>query len=235
VYRINPEEAELPLSEYPTILSLFQRKLAANARPIDYHEDIIVSPVDGIVTAMGGVSSETTMLVKEETYKVRDLLQSRKAARAYQGGSYIIIYMPAGAYHHVHSPFDGLVIWTRLIKGQHYPLNALAQKSVSKLYIRNTRQINFLQPLVNQDDAGKRTPVALIQVASSLVGTIVNRFSSDSLEIEPSFFKKGEELGYFTFGSTVALVFPPGDVELIRQTRLGQTLRVGEPIARFLP
>lgn len=46
--------------------------------------------------------------------------------------------------------------------------------------------------------------------------------------------QKGEEMAYFTFGSTVVLLFEKDMIEVVQELKSGQELRLGEKIATRL-
>ncbi len=52
--------------------------------------------------------------------------------------------------------------------------------------------------------------------------------------MKETLFKKGEEMAYFTFGSTVVLLFEKDMIEVVQELKSGQELRLGEKIATRL-
>jgi len=234
LFGINKDEAEFPLYEYSSIQALFQRKLKTGIRPLDTERSAIVSPVDGVIVALGACAEDISIKVKGESYTANDLLGSKHGNHAYHNGSFLVIYMPPGDYHHVHSPFTGQVVAAKHIRGRNFPLFSSSHKYAPGIYRRNTRQVNYLIPEYSTYCDHSCAPVALIQVASALVGTIINRFDIEKVKEQRPSFAKGEELGYFTFGSTVILVFPPGNIMLTDALHSGQPIRVGQKIAEFI-
>src|SRR5688572_17464434 len=55
-YNVALEDAEGPVSDYPTFAQFFTRRLKPGLRPIDQAKDVVVSPVDGAVSEAGYVS-----------------------------------------------------------------------------------------------------------------------------------------------------------------------------------
>ncbi|MCL2498398.1 MAG: archaetidylserine decarboxylase [Symbiobacteriaceae bacterium] len=225
---VNMAEAEKPLATYQTIGELFCRRLQAGARPIDPSPEVISSPVDATVIAWGKIRDTLTLQVKGERYSVASLLGSAKLANCFLGGDYAVLYMKAGAYHHVHAPISGYLVGAYQIPGRHFPLYHLSRQSIPGLYHRNTRQINLLTNY-------QQPPLALVQVASTFVSSIYSNYPLAKKYTHPSYFTKGEEMGYFTFGSTVILLFPPGvaTIELGDDTHDDPLLKMGEKLAIY--
>jgi phosphatidylserine decarboxylase len=92
---------------------------------------------------------------------------------------------------------------------------------------------------------GTTRAIALVAVGATMVGSV--RLSFDRLRTNvPSarcerrelgerapHFERGEEWGYFEFGSTIILLTPPGSFELEPKPE-GSTLRLGERIGHRL-
>ena len=47
-------------------------------------------------------------------------------------------------------------------------------------------------------------------------------------------WKKGEEVGYFTFGSTVVMLFEKDAIQFTEQVKQGASIKVGEAFASML-
>lgn len=246
---VDTEEAALPLASYRTVHELFLRDLKPGLRPVCREADSLVSPVDGCVVDCGRIEAGAVYTAKGIGYSLAGLLGDEAEAEAYREGSFLIIYMGAGDYHHVHSPCCAEVERARFLPGRHFPLYELSQRSIRGLYSRNTRQVNYLRPLRGEDaaanESAKRSDshrhdsnidencFALVQIGSTLVGSIENRYDAAKASEERPRFAKAEELGRFAFGSTVILVFPPGLVELEEGLQSGRDVKMGQRIARF--
>ena len=233
LYAVDLNEAALPLSDYPTIAALFQRDLKAGLRPFCRAKDAFCSPVDGIVVSQGVLQQGQLLQAKGESYSLADILANETAASYFGNGSFIVIYMPAGAYHKVHSPLRAHIVHADFIPGRHFALHRLSRLHTHRLYARNTRQITYLHYSGSTGDGQPATGVcALVQVASMLVGSIQNTFSVEEANRAERYLQRGELLGGFNFGSTIILLLPPGAVELDPDL-LDRTIQVGQCIGKL--
>ena len=239
LYKVNIAEMEYSINAYPTIAALFERRLKQGKRPICPFENSIVSPVDAIVTSMGMIGEQTVLKAKGKEYALCCILQNSRQALQFIGGQYVVLYLPVGAYHRVHSPADARVIAEKHIAGRHFPLYDLSERSIRKIYSRNTRHISLL--CLGAKGAGsirrrnlktgrRAAQIAMVQIASTLVGTIENRFTAAEVaETRPN-VRKGEEFSVFKFGSTVILFFTP-EIKICESIKVGDSVKMGEKIA----
>ena len=228
---VDVNEDELSLRDYPNLAAYFSRNLKAQLRPICQEEHSLVAPVDGEVIAIGDLKASAKLRVKSQIYTLDKLLaNSVEDGASYLNGSYMIIYMPTGVYHHVHSPCVGQIISAKFIPGRHFALHEWSREHTSELYSRNTRQINYLLPTGKED----KQALVLVQVGSALVGSIVNNFTLTEVENNMVHFTRGQDIGHFAFGSTVILIIPPGLAEFESNLRVGDSLKVGQKIGKFM-
>jgi phosphatidylserine decarboxylase len=224
VFAVNMSEAAVPHGGYKSFDAFFTRSLRSGARPIS---DVpLVSPSDGTVSAVGPIDDASRLFVKGQPYEVGELLGSRTDARRFSGGSFCVIYLSPRDYHRVHSPVDGFVEQVRAIEGELYPVNAIGERHISKLFVRNRRVVVDML----SESTGR---VALVMVGAMIVGKVsINVIGScdvpaGSHPLSPLVpVHRGDELGAFHLGSTVVLLsdtsaafrLEPGPV------RMGQSL-----------
>jgi phosphatidylserine decarboxylase len=77
-YRIDEGEAEFPIDHYHSLQSYFTRKLQKGSRPIDMRSNILISPVDGVVTEMGTINENQTFMIKNYLYSIKKILGDEK-------------------------------------------------------------------------------------------------------------------------------------------------------------
>lgn len=232
-YRVDVDEAELPISEYPSFASFFTRKLKPGLRPIEGGKDVPVSPVDGAVSHAGIAEKGKLIQAKGKDYSLAALLADDMAAQRFEGGPYVTIYLSPRDYHRFHAPLGGKILGYRYVPGQLWPVNRASVRGVPDLFAVNERVIIELETPLGR--------VAMIPVGATCVGRI--RLSFDNLitneEDQPPArvrydlpipIEKGEELGMFEMGSTVILVFEPGRVELADWLKEEATMRLGRAI-----
>jgi phosphatidylserine decarboxylase len=203
-----------PLNEYNHLHDLFIRELKAGVRPINNEREALISPVDGILAQFGQLQEETLFHVKGQTYNIEEMLGSKQASKPYLNGQYFILYLSPSHYHRIHSPVDGTILKQWILGGRSYPVNDLGLRYGKKPLSKNYRLITELKA------SGKH--IAVVKVGAMNVNTIEVTHKHNSLQ-------KGEEIGYFSFGSTVVLLCEDGlivDVDLQEnsQLKLGQKL-----------
>jgi phosphatidylserine decarboxylase len=213
-YTLNLAEAVQPDPfAYRSFNDFFTRALRPDARPIDTDNDVIVSPVDGLVSQCGQLADDLLLQAKGQRYSLQDLLAGdAEAIEVYRGGSFACIYLAPYNYHRIHMPYAGTARGNLYVPGDLFSVNAITVRAVPRVFARNERLIcDFATPL------GR---MAVILVGALFVGSIetvhcgeVNpppRGRKTPVRIATGVgrqFAKGEELGRFNMGSTVVLLF----------------------------
>lgn len=231
VFGAQPEEAALPLEDYPTLNAFFTRTLRPGLRPVA--AGAIVSPVDATVGAWGTVRSDTLVQAKGRDYSLTALLGSRELADRFEGGTYATLYLSPKDYHRIHVPMAGDVTAATYIPGELWPVNVAAVANVANLFAANER-------IVVELTAANGGRMAIVPVGATMVG--MTRLVFDDLhtnarrrEVQrrrydpPVHVEAGDSLGHFEFGSTVVLVCS-ADAGTIAELALGATVRMGECI-----
>ncbi len=236
-YRIDLHEAEKPWRAYASLGEFFSRRLPAGRRVAEPDPALVASPVDGVVSETGMIRAGTLLQIKGMPYSVRDLLEDAACADL-DGGSYVTIYLAPGDYHRIHAPLTAVATSVVHVGGSLFPVNRAGVSSVRGLFVQNERVISWF--------VRGSGSFALVKVGSLLVGSVRTTLCepaclsdrqrrSGSLTHclkKPVAVRKGEELGWFEFGSTVILIFPPGEVELAVSP--GQRVRALETIGRWI-
>jgi phosphatidylserine decarboxylase len=230
------DEAEKQVHEYKSLNAFFTRKLKPGMRPIAEEPNLLVSPADGKIAAFGTIKEGKLIQAKDVSYTVWGLLGlSMDEARRYHGGSFITIYLSPRDYHRVHSPVSGHITDYSYLPGTLFPVNAFGVRAVEGLFAKNERLITFIE-----STAGR---VGVVKVGATMVGSVKVRYSetattnvrSGNIEREvlpqPIPIEKGEEIGYFRFGSTVVLVFEEGAIDFVSGLKEGRMVQMGEKIA----
>ena len=212
------EEAELPISDYPSFNAFFTRKLKPGARPIG---DGVVSPADGRLMLYLNADADTPFPLKGAKRSLRTVFDDNAPAGAYD---IAVIRLAPVDYHRFHFPYACRTPEaTRVIPGAYHSVNPIALIRYPDVYADNERQI-----LACDADFGRYW---LVDVGAFGVGTIVQTYTGAE-------HAKGDEKGYFKFGgSTVILVTKAGalkfDDDLVQNSANGLETRVccGERIA----
>ena len=234
------KDVERPRGGFLTFNDLFSRRLRREARPVA--DAPLVSAADGRIAACGSIGRGTLLQAKGMTYRLEALLASERGlAGALDGGSFSTVYLSPRDYHRFHAPCDGRLVRVAFVPGTLLPVNRAAVAAVDELFVRNERTLFVLETAWG--------PVVVVAVAAFLVAGVVvtaapvpaprDRRGSVSTHVfhRPATIAKGQELGYFRFGSTVIVLagpaFPPLlRLESRRPTRVGEAFsEPGEPPA----
>lgn len=242
-YKVDIEEVLLPVPDgFVTFNDFFIRELEHDARSIDSNSDVIVSPVDGTVSAAGVLDKDSIIQAKGLRYSMTDLLATdTQEAQSYINGAFATIYLAPYNYHRVHAPLAGKLVAARYVPGDLFSVNEATVAHLPGLFVRNERLICHLLT-----DTG---PMVLIFVGAMNVGSISTIWTGDikprtygvaeqinlaDVDGELS-FSKGDNIGWFNMGSTVILLMPAECTNNFADLAHGQTVRVGEVIGRMAP
>lgn len=165
-YRIDmAEAAESNPFAYDSFNAFFTRALKPGARPVDGHEQAIVSPVDGTVSRCGPIDGDTLIQAKGRDYSLLELLGGDPAlAQRYRDGHYACIYLAPYNYHRIHMPLTGRLRETIYLPGDLFSVNAATARTVPRLFARNERVVC--------EFAAERGDFALVLVGALFVGSI---------------------------------------------------------------
>ncbi|MFJ7826863.1 phosphatidylserine decarboxylase [Psychrobacillus sp. NPDC096623] len=206
--------------DFSTLHDFFIRKVTAASRPIDEKAASIISPVDATIETFGDITAEGLFYVKQKTYSLQDMLGSDKIASFYQKGKYIVLYLSPAEYHRIHSPIDGKVLNQYILGAKSYPVNKWGLQFGKQTISGNYRMLTELE-MPNE----KRC--IHIKVGAMFVNSIELTNTSTT-------WSKGEEVGYFSFGSTVVMLFEEGSVQFSSNVQPGKFVRMGENVANML-
>jgi phosphatidylserine decarboxylase len=196
------------------VLDLFTRRLKPGARPLDPDPKAVLCPVDGRLYAEGPIDKGLLLQAKGRTFTLSALLANEERAAAFEGGSYITLYLSPRDYHRVHCPIDAEITGYTYVPGELYPVNPAAVANVDGLFARNERLITHL----SSPDFGQ---VDLVMVGATCVGhikvaydaTVATNVGEHRVRQEvytpTRRIGRGEELGVFEMGSTVILIVEP--------------------------
>jgi phosphatidylserine decarboxylase len=233
-YRIDLSECE-ELESFRTFGEFFARPLRPGLRPVAPGAEVVISPVDAVVSEAGTAERGRLVQAKGIDYRAEDLLADRAAAERLAGGAYATLYLSPRDYHRIHFPLGGRITGWRYAPGRLWPVNPASVNSVPGLFCVNERLVTLLE-----------TPLgacAVVAVGATVVGRVhasydpgvplTNRpgarFAGHDYPT-PIPVEKGQELGAFEMGSTVILLFERGRVALRPEVVSGARVRVGMPI-----
>ena len=211
---LNTEEMARQLHEYKSLQDLFTRELKPGIRPVDPSPQSVVSPVDGVLTSFGKISEQDSFLVKGQDYKLDSILGNQEKAKQFSKGWYFIFYLSPSHYHRIHSPVNGEIEEKWSCGGKSYPVNEIGMKHAPKPLSTNYRLITLLK--------NDNCQMAVIKVGALNVNSI--HFTHK----DPSIYK-GNEMAYFSFGSTVVLLIDSA-FEPCESLKLNMSVQYGKRI-----
>ncbi|MFJ5764832.1 phosphatidylserine decarboxylase [Lysinibacillus sp. NPDC093210] len=220
IYDINLKEVSKKQQQFSSLHDFFTRELLTDARPIDQNPFVYTSPVDAKVESFGRIEWDMTFLVKGKPYSLQDLLGNKDRAAQYADGHYIVFYLSPADYHRIHSPIDGTVLRQYTLGQTSFPVNQLGLTYGKKPISHNYRLVTELKVANDQH-------VAFIKVGATFVNSIV-------LTNTTAHWQKGEEVGYFSFGSTVVMLFEKDTITFTDNVVQGSPIRMGEAFANML-
>jgi phosphatidylserine decarboxylase len=233
-YRIDLSECG-DLSGFRTFGQFFARPLREGLRPLAPGEDVVVSPVDGVVSEAGVAAEGRLVQAKGIDYTAGALVGDERVGARFAGGRYMTIYLSPRDYHRIHFPLGGRVLGWRYVPGKLWPVNPASVRTVPGLFTVNERLVTLLESPLGL--------VAVVAVGATVVGRVRASFdpevpvtnltgaTAQSRDYEtPIPVAKGQELGAFERGSTVILLFEPGRVAFGAAIAAGARVRVGEAI-----
>jgi phosphatidylserine decarboxylase len=208
------------LDNFKTLHSFFIRKLKEGNRPVDQTINSIVSPVDAVYEKHGSITENNLIEVKAKPYSIGEMLGDDKVLQKYIGGTFVLLYLSPSHYHRIHSPTSGIVTsqWTLGMKS--YPVNKLGLKYGKAPLSKNYRTITEVKQPNGQH-------LAIVKVGAMFVNSIETTHKNETLS-------KGEEIAYFTFGSTVVLLFEKDTFQPLNSLKEGSEVKVGEKIGYLI-
>ncbi|WP_453994826.1 phosphatidylserine decarboxylase [Bacillus nitroreducens] len=215
IYNIDQAEMEKNLKDFPTLHDLFIRRLKKESRPFDQTLNSVISPVDAVIEETGTITASKEMMVKNKPYQVVEMLGDEKSLSKYIGGTFLILYLSPSHYHRIHAPISGVITkqWELGLKS--YPVNRLGLKYGKDPLSKNFRKVTEIK--VNDSH------IVMVKVGAMFVNSIETTHTSETVE-------KGEEIAYFSFGSTVILLFEKDSFTLNPKIGPSTEVKVGEAL-----
>lgn len=224
---------------YESFNAFFTRALKPDVRPITAEANAIVSPVDGTISQIGEINSDSIIQAKGHCYSLRTLMANNDELSArYRGGSFVCIYLAPYNYHRIHMPLSGVLNDTIYVPGDLFSVNAATAQQVPNLFARNERVLcDFKASLTN---------FAMVFVGALFVGSMETVWAGEInpvprrkkvVRIEQGRgmqLNKGAEAGRFNMGSTVILLIEPGRAKWLSALQPGSTIKLGEHIGTLI-
>ena len=240
-YQVNMQEAvDEQVDHYACFNDFFIRHLRPECRPVA--EAAVVSPVDGVISEIGRITSGRLLQAKGRDYTVSELLTSESALSAqFDNGSFATLYLSPKDYHRVHMPMDATLKEMIYVPGKLFSVQPTTARVIPRLFARNERLVVFFDTSVGL--------MAMVLVGATIVGAIGTawhgdirrgrqkvRFDYTDNTAVNTALQKAVEMGYFKLGSTVVLLFADGErMQWRPDLQAGSGIRFGEALGRASP
>jgi len=210
-FNINLEEAkDTNIDNYSTFNEFFIRELKDGIRPLNSNKNIISSPADGKLTQFGDINNGNLIQAKGKEFTLQSLIADSSST---DFKKFATIYLSPRDYHRVHMPIDGKLTKMVYIPGKLFSVNDTTTQNIDNIFAKNERLVCYFDTAIGE--------IAVIFVGALLVagietvwhGKIAPNYYTDvqTWEYDSKYnleFKKGDQLGWFNFGSTVVMLFP---------------------------
>ena len=223
--------SEARTTRFRSLQECFTRQLREGARQVDADPEVVVSPCDGIVGAMGQVRSGAVFQAKGFPYRLMDLLGDPELVRAYAQGSFVTLRLRSSMYHRFHAPYDCRVEQVTYVSGDTWNVNPIALRRVESLFCKNERAI--IRCRLPTGHLITLVPVAAILVASirlHFIDVLLHlRYRGPNAMPCDAALRKGEEMGWFQHGSTI-IAFAPAGIAIAPGLAPNGLIRMGQPL-----
>jgi len=230
---IDENEAEQPLSAYPSLNALFTRGIKPEFRPITTGTPQFLAPCDGTVQDHGRLNRDKLLTLKGIEYTLDSLLPNVDT-RPFENGHYAIIFLSPIDCHRVFSPQDGRLEEAIHVPGYRLPVHPPCQRAEYPVYSLNERMILRLSTPLG--------PCLVVLVAGWGVGNISLPAAADfhprrnelSRKVwdSPVNVRRGEWIATFELGSTAVLITPPG-MDVISLVTTNEKVKYGQPVLTY--
>ncbi len=227
-------------ANYRHFNEFFTRPLKIDARPIAAEANAIACPVDGTISQLGSIRDGRIFQAKGHDYSLKTLLGGMEHLHdRFAGGQFATIYLSPRDYHRIHMPLGGKLTETVYVPGRLFSVSPATTRAIPELFARNERMVT-----VYETEYG---PMAVILVGAIFVAGIetvwsgnygdktfrafehCNRDNLPDLALE-----KGAEMGRFNMGSTVVVLFGPGQMQWSEALKADQAVVMGQPLGATL-
>ncbi len=232
-YKVNVAEAEqTDLNAFPSFNAFFTRSLKRGVRPVAQGNDVVVSPVDGVISQIGVIEQGQIVQAKGHNYSIKSLLADDSLAQKFEQGQFTTIYLSPRDYHRIHMPVTGKLTKMIYIPGKLFSVSPRTAKTVPDLFARNERVVTVFET--------EQGPLVVVLVGAIFVGSMATvwagqitpeygeKIASWSYDDEEIIIEKGEELGRFNMGSTIVMLLPNQAKPFLSLWKANSSIQLGQ-------
>jgi phosphatidylserine decarboxylase len=238
LFDVDMSEAEQPAAGFLDFNAFFTRALRAGVRPLPSDPHAIACPVDGRVSACGRIEGDRILQAKGHDYSLTSLVGGDPGhAGRFADGQFATLYLSPRDYHRIHMPCSGRLTETVYVPGRLYSVAPHTTRAIERLFTRNERLVAFFET-----DNGPMAVVLVGAIFVSCMETVWEGIVNPQLGMQrqvrsfagegqsPPELERGAELGRFNMGSTVILLFGPGQAQWSDALTPGAGVRMGREI-----
>jgi phosphatidylserine decarboxylase len=191
----------------------FHRQIRPEARPVAAPDDpkVIISPNDGnLVTIARDIKRQDQFWLKGEPFSLADMLNRSEYVERFVGGYVFQSFLSGANYHRWRAPIDGTVRQAHVVNGLMFseaesagfdPNAGVLSEGYDATV--NTRGLVFIE-----SDDPQIGMVCVIPIGITEISSVAIRVK------EGHRLKKGDELGFFSYGgSSMAVVFQQSAID----------------------
>lgn len=232
LFGVNMSESKKDVYDFKTFNEFFTRELKHGARKPDSSKNSVISPVDGKIMEFGAIDKNTLIQAKGKIYTLESFLEDAEAAKNFENGSFVTIYLAPKNYHRIHSPVSGKIVGYQYIPGSLFCVSKRSSEIIDNLFSKNERLITYLE--------SQNGLIAVVKIGACVVGKIRASYESTAfdtycnMKLKKTYSKKipiekGAQIGMFEIGSTVVLLFEKDAISFDDMVR-GKELKIGQKI-----
>lgn len=221
-------------TNYRHFNEFFTRPLKSGVRTIAAEPNAIACPVDGTISQLGPIQDGRIFQAKGHDYSLNSLLGGiEHLHERFSGGQFATIYLSPRDYHRIHMPLNGTLTETVYIPGRLFSVNPATTRAIPGLFARNERLVTIYET--------EYGPMAVILVGAIFVAGIETVWNGNygnktfrnfehlnHNNLPKQTLEKGAEMGRFNMGSTVILLFGPGQMEWLKALQPDQAVSMGQ-------
>lgn len=215
-------EFEVPEGGFPTFCDFHGRALRQGARQVDTGS-AVVFPADGFVLDHGTIRDGRLTQVKGIDYSMEKLVNEtppRFDLQAFEGGTFVNLYLPMESCHRWYSPLDGELRREKRLPGDRFSLDMRSLASNPSIYASNERLV--------QELSGPAGELLLVAVGGIAATNVYSTRPPDAPGPVP--YAKGQELGGFYLGSSIVILLPRDMAAVALAAH--QPIKMGQPLSK---
>ncbi|MFE4934968.1 phophatidylserine decarboxylase associated domain-containing protein [Streptomyces sp. NPDC056649] len=186
----------------------FHRRIKPEARPVAADPNAVTAPGDATITRIDrNIGKKGAIPLKGQSYAPADMFNHHPFGDRFVGGTAVHMVVPGTGYHRWHAPVDGVVRHVEVVPGQVFSVaettgsgSAAQEFSLNSAAAVNTRGLIFIESTAPRIGMVCLMPIGMSEVSSITIT------AHEGQEV-----RKGDELGFFSYGGSTHFMATEGD------------------------